>query len=778
MFKNHIIFTIRSVVKKEKFMFFIIATGLALSVSAFFLLSEHVRYEDSYDTFFEDADNVYRIQTDFTNKKTGELLKFPMLPSTMTDIVRERVPGVEHVSWISPKLNCAANVADEDEVFNLEYTFLADSNFFSVFPFEFIAGNSQTSLRGNRDIVLSETQAKRLFGDASPLDKQVRVIWAAFDNIYTVTGVFKDVPENSHLKLDALITHSEMRQQQKEWNYHYTYFKLYDNGNIEDVEAKGKELYEELYREDLNQENLDLAMKLTQVNKIHLYSDVSREIKERGDYQLIKLIKILSLLVLVICVINYLNLSSAQYSKRKKEIDLRKTLGAGVKNFQTQLLIENMASISVGVVIGIILTLLVSPYYSENFNIPMEPVTFLTLQNMVFVVAFIVVVAVLATIFPMVMFFKNDQSKRSGKRHLFNFRNIFIGIQYILVIAIVFSMLIITRQVNFMNSKDLGFNKQGILFMSCPPLKMSDEEKLAKMKLLIDELEPLAEITSVSNSLTIPGRFYNNLSSFNKFGDPGEKIIGYFSNADFNYLETYGIRLLAGRNFHDDYKDNYGIIINKTLMGSLGFEKPGDAVGKEIEMNNDKYTVIGVMVYQTSSFISIRYNTNTLSPGTLEQVKAGFQRVFPGAPFDYQYMEEFYGRLLKKDRNLANLSVMVSAIIMILAVMGLISVSSFIIGQRIKEIAIRKVLGGSFTQNMVVLLRDYLVILGIAITLSLSVSVYYMLQWLDNFSYKTNLSFDLLVIPVVLVFVMTILVVLYNAVRVESSNPIRSLKSA
>lgn len=796
MLKNYILVTIRNFINKEKLMFFIIVTGIGLSISIFLLLTGHVKYEDSYDTFFDDSENIYRIQTDFTNKNSGELLKFPMLPSTMTDLIRERVPEVENITWISPKLNCTANLVDDDNVFNLEHTFLADSNFFEVFSLKFLVGNPKSALNRNHDIVLSQSSAKRLFGDENPLNKQIRITWAAFDDKYTVTGVFEDVPENSHLKIDALITQNAMREQQREWNYHYTYLKLYDNKKVSDIEKKGKQLYEELYMADLVEENLSLTVRLSQINSIHLYSDVSREIKERGDYQLIQLIKILSALILIICIINYLNLSSAQYAKRSDEIDLRKALGASYRNFQAQIFVENLVVISIGVLVGIIALYFALPFYAENFGVPITPATFFSFKYVILIVMFVAILAILATIFPMFIFFSNGKSKRRGKKSIFNFRNVFIGIQYVLVTAIVFSMLVITSQVNYMGSKDLGFEKEGILFMNCPPLNMSDQEKLGKMKLLMDELEPLSEVVSVSNSLTIPGRFYNNLSSFSKVGDSGDKIIGYFSNADFNFIETYGIKLLAGRNFYSDYSDNYGIIINNTLRESLGFQEPEEAIGKKIQMNDNEFTVIGVigdmhqnhmrekiepwalvMVYKASSFISVKCNSGSPSQETINRIEAAFKKVFPGAPFDYKYMEEFYGRLLKQDRNLANLSIIISAIIMFLSVMGLISVSNFIIRQRVKEIAVRKVLGGTFIQNFMVLLKDYVIILVIAIVLAMNVSVYYMFKWLENFSYKVSLSVGMIVIPVLVVLIMTVSVVLYNAIRVELSNPIKSLKS-
>lgn len=797
MFRSYLLLLSRLLLKKEKLVLLISTVGAAICISSFILLTWYAHYEESYDGFFKNSKDIYRLQEAITNRSVaGQTDQLPIIPGRLTKLIRKQLPEVQSISWISPKFGCSLKAVDKKEVLYSEKTFLADSCFFNVFSVPFLEGSGENALDSNFSAVISASLAKKLFGDRSPMNKQVKMTWGFFADVYTIKGVFKDIPANSHLALDMLFSNRDMALQQLDWHYHYTYVLFKKGADVPAARDKIQHIYNESYRQYMVAKNVTVELSMRPIMDIHLHTDTEREIKDAGDYRIFLLIKILSIATLVVFAINYVNLTSSLYARRIKELQMRITMGATAGGLFRQFLFENCLQLSLGTMIAVGLLLLYIPFFDRTFHLQADPGSLFSTGSIGILLCVMAGISVAASLAAMLLIARTRKPARSPRMNwLWSFKNIFLGIQYLFVGCIIFSTLVIEGQVNFMKRSDLGFDKSRVIFMTTPPLHMTDMEKIAKVNYFIDEVKRIPGVENATNSLTVPGRYYNNLRTFTREDTTKVNCVGYMANADFNYLDTYKLRLLAGRDFYKDYSDNHSMIINETLCKGLHFQSPEEAIGKRVMLNDSIFSIVGViadnhqnsfkyliqpwalvMVYKASSFISIRFDSR-YSAATMEAVKKTFAATFPEAGFNCTFLDQYFDRLFIPDDMLSNIFLFFSLLMMILVSIGLLGISSFVVSQRIKEIAIRKVLGAGIFRNFGLIAKDYVIINGLFLLLSLGLSYFMMSQWLQGFAYRADLGFQPFIIPLLITFPVTLIIVVYNVYKVEVSSSVKSLKS-
>lgn len=779
-----IINAIKSIVRQIRFSF-INVVGLIIGIVAFIAIMLWVKYEISYDNFHTNKASIYRI-TATSGVET---------PNAMAQAILEEVPEVE----LSIRFQIAPTLSFKvgDKLFFENRIALTDPDFFRLFDFPFIIGDAEHSMSQAFNIVLTQHMADKYFGKEDPLGK---IILIANQIPGKVTGVIKDIPNNSHMQFDCVIPYMVMKElgyNLSDW-YNWNpqlYIKVRNNRNAELVHTKIQALADK-YRNN-NTEKFALQP----LKDIHFNTSINFDTAVTINPSYIFILSFGAILILVIAFINYINLSVALYIKRLKEVGIKRMLGAGKKIIVKQVLIETAILVSVSMIIALFLINLIKPVYSDLFDHHdiFQP---FTLELLVSYIVFAIIIVIITGSIPAIAIssIKPDNifhKKMNPDKEKFFSRKLPVVIQFSLSIILIICSIGIRSQLKYIKHTDLGFNSQHIV---CLSLKSNSESKYISLK---SELLKNPQIESVSVKDHFVLGFGNTNGSLDWEGKkPGEKIWienNYVAN---NFFSTMGIQLASGRSFMEESQTDSinRIIVNEQLIKRIMLDDP---IGKKIKFQGKENEIIGVIkdahfqplhkvvepqIYQIINFennidesaqVIIKYqkleNSKSLK-ATIDYIKAAWEKIYPEVPFQLSFLDVEIESQYKSERNLNLIMYIFSGISIFLTCLGLLAFSILAADKRTKEIGIRRVNGAKITDILAMINKDFINGVIIAFILACPIAWFALHKWLQNFVYKTEIHWWVFAIAGAIAIIVALLTVSWQSWKAATRDPVEALR--
>jgi putative ABC transport system permease protein len=791
MLKNYFITSIRSLARSKGFSIINIA-GLAVGLATFCLISFYVYHELSFDRYHEKSDRIFRI---VENLRTENEMLFqstsspPMGPAMLRDF-----PEVEHyVRFQNWNLLAQRN----DISYYEPDSYIADSTVFDVFSFELMKGDRRTALREPFSIVLTETMAHKYFANEDPVGQTIKM---DNDN-YTVTGVMKDVPENSHFRFSNLISFSTWSRNNKDgedngwfWNGFHTYVLMRDASAVDKVRAKMKGFIDRnvskggMYYEDLP---------LQALTEIYMAPPRSWENGTRGNMNNVYILSIIAVFILLIACFNYINLATARASRRLKEVGLRKSLGALRRMLVAQFLGESFIITFIASLLAALLAWLALPAFRTLMDSPLS-LSLLPHYSIVLAMAlaFIVLIGVLAGAYPALIIsgFQPLQIFRPSTKGVYshqNFRKLLVTVQFMISIMLVAGTLLVYDQLALVQNQDLGFHKNATLVIPTN----GDSVIVNHLEAVKNEFKAIPGVHAVTGSARVPGESTNNLYTEVEVvdGKMSPTNINYYF-VDHDFLSTYDIKLLAGRNFLRESKadDTTAFLINETAVKDFGWT-PEQAIGKKIS-GRGKGKVVGVvkdfhyrslhaqvepllLVLTTyASRISVRLDNGNL-PQIVNRVQQKWTELAPHLPFDYSFLDANLDRQYKADQQLGKVASVFTGLAIFIGCLGLLGLTSFAVERRTKEIGIRKVLGASVSNVVILIAREFVWLIALALAVATPLTWYMVLQWEQNFTLQATINPFRFLVAGLAVFVLAWLTISVLSFRAATANPTKALRT-
>ncbi|MFC1724484.1 ABC transporter permease [candidate division KSB1 bacterium] len=794
MFKNYFKIALRTV-KRQKGYSFINLTGLSVGLASFILISLFIRYEFSYEKHNVKADRIYRINQimPYDNSPVSDHSQAPLAPYLL-----DNVPEVEEAVrfFVAPLV---PSVAYKNKKFQEREIFFTDRSVFKVFSFSFVNGTEETALNEKYTCVISEDFAEKYFGDEDPVGK---ILIVAEDVNIKVAGVFKNLPQNSDFRYNILISFSTLSELfgdrlsgNRSSQILTTWVLVRKNTSYLEVQAKINLVFKEFYPGEPRPGNI-----LERLDKIHLYSKAT----PYGNIKYIYIFGSAAILLLLIACFNFMNLATARYANRAKEVGLRKVVGANRRMLISQFIGESLLFSFISLLIALIITVLFLPVLMEITGQELQPNMLLTGSSILGIVFLTAVVGLISGSYPAfflsafqpVKVIKGELS--SGSMNA-NFRKTLTVLQFVISVCLIICMLLVQKQITFLQNRDLGFRKDNIVVVRLKGPVANDPE------LLKNELLNHSAILGASASYLLPSRIgmYNDVTW--EGANDGE-VIGLWQNkVDFDFINTYELELVKGRNFKREFTSDYmdyssensgAVILNETAVKRFGWDDP---IGKKVIQVQDGgkwyFTVVGVVKdFHFSSlrneiepvnfflrptrlnYLSIKITGDNI-PGTLKFLEDKWNIVNPDSPFDYFFLGESFASMYRVEESMKEIITIFSILTIFIACLGLFGLASFSAERRTKEIGIRKVMGASFANIIFFLSRDFIKWVLIANIISWPAAYFVMNNWLSNFAYHINIGFESFVISCLASVVIAVLTVSYRAVKTATINPVDSLRN-
>jgi putative ABC transport system permease protein len=746
--------------------------GLAISITAVFVIWSYVINENRYDRGIPDSNRIFRLEAQWASMP-------PFIGHAINQNMTSQV--------IAARLNFWTDVGIQvDNVpFNLQDLVFADSTFFRVIPLKFIAGNPDKALIQPYSLVLSETMSRKLFGTTDAIGKIVR-----FENQYdfTVTGIIKDSPY-LHLRIEVIasivslekIRNPGILQAYDGWSYP-TYLLLPNNANIAEYEIKIREL--------LGKFNYDQEFRLKSFNKIYYSPEVENESNTKhGNLLYNRILIAVSVFILLLAAINFINLTIANAYTRSKEVSLKKLQGASKGHLILQFEFETILFVFLSVALSFIFLWFFNPLLSTLTGFSIHAADFFTYRNLIILISGLVIFIIIAGIYPGVYISSYTiniyKERNTGFWSHIGIRNGLIIFQNLVSIILICCTLIANRQFQFMNKTDLGFNKKNVII-----LKINSQLK-ERMDLFKERLLSHPEITSVSYSSRIPGNYWGSWCCVNIEGKENK----YFNNyVDPDYLKTLEIKIKEGRNFSAenpaDKKATY--LINETAVKLYDLKNPigqvivpGNGIkGQIIGIFNDfhyrglNYEQTPLILFYTpeyKNYVNIRLINSNIA-GALDKIKIIWEEICPAFSFEYKFLDTTYDLQYRSERKFESLLFSFAMLALFIASIGLFGLSVFSIERRTKEIGIRKVNGAKVFDVITLLNRDFIRWVLVAFIMAVPFAWYSMHKWLEHFAYRTSLTWWIFSLAGLIAMAIALLTVSLQSWRAATRNPVEALR--
>jgi putative ABC transport system permease protein len=786
MIKNYLVLFGRNMLRYKTFSL-INVFGLTLGIACFSIIIIFAEFEFSFDKFHHQSDNIYRIVKDFAN---NEGLRIPdaTTPPALSAKLRTDVPEVESITRFLPN-GGRRNLFhyDDKQFYELELLRI-DSTFFSVFDFEFIKGRP---FNGVHSMVLTESTARKYFGDENPIGKIIRTnINSQTD--FEITGVLKDVPLNSHFTFQVLIPFQSLRNSDTDWSRHifYTYVRLKPGSDPVVFESKVKDLVRRQ-----NPDNLDTYY-IQPINDIHLTSRLKGELGQNGDLQYVQILLLSGIFVIVIAGINYVNLITAQSFKRAKEIGIRKVNGAFRRSLIFQFLFESVALAIVSSLLAIVLVSLISPYLTPMIGVDLSGMLFDSNSVRFILPASVFGIGILAGAYP--AFYLSSfrplsvfRGKLTSSGLGIRLRQGLVIFQFVVSSGLIISFLVIRQQVEFIHNSDLGFEQKGIV-------TVPNVVGVANAEVIAEDLRKIAKVESVACA---SGGIFGLRNSINGIADRnGDNHIALnFLRVDYDFIPTLGMKMIQGRNFDSAFpSDSSGIIINETAVRQLGLKEPvigqvlrwDDESGKIREVHivgvardfhftsfHDQIKPFGfILEAGNGSTFFIKINVDAVVT-TLAEVEKVWKKHNPDKPFDYVFQDEYTGKLHASEERFQKLFTSFTILAIVVACLGLFGLVTALSDLKTKEIGIRKVLGSSVTGIIGLISKQFISLVLIAFIIAAPLSVLVMRDWLNGFAYHVELQWQVLLTAGAMTFIIAMATVCFQSLKAAIANPVDSLRN-
>ncbi|HLF34238.1 MAG TPA: FtsX-like permease family protein [Cyclobacteriaceae bacterium] len=773
--------------------------GLATGMASCLLIWQYVSFELSYDTFHDRGDDIYRVYLDIYKNGRREAQSARVSPGVAAAFQHE-FPEIETCTRMVI-LGPDGVLTHGDKFSGESDILLADTAFFDVFSFNLLQGDEQSAFLEPFCVVITENTARAIFGNENPLGESIVINAKNFDNTsipFKVTGVIENFPTNTHLRPAVLISYPTLFEfvghrfdDSWNWNETYTYFRLRPNTDFKSVESRFAEVVHR-FNGQLAGQGLDWEYQLQPLRSIHLYSDLQHEFSVNGNARNVYFLAAVGILILLTAYFNFINLATIKAMERAREVGIRKISGAYRGQIIAQFILESLLINFISLVAAFLLLSVVTPHFNALFNIDL---TFIFNANpgmWIGLLAFLLLLILGSGIYPAFILsrykpavvLKGQLTRGRPGRTL---RQILTTWQFSVAIILIALTITAGMQIRHMQRQSLGFNPEQIVIIKAP--KAYDYGYSNNFSGFRDKLSSISHINSVSASIVIPGQGIYHYDD--RVTIDGEETSGVFSMlvVDHNYFAHYQIPLVAGRLFTGSSQDQVNWIINETAVRLLGFGDAEQAVGRKL--NNGEIigvvkdfhheslkTAIPPMLFNCGTefnYYSVSLNTGQLS-NTLTAIKSAYEKLFPGSPYEYFFLNEFFNRQYTADKKFNDLFGLFSGLAIFIASLGLFGLSSHTAALRTREIGIRKVMGAT-TRNIISLLsRDYISLIIIASLLALPIAYLIIQKWLENYAYRISIDWWLMLIPVVIVLLIALLTVSLQTVKTALADPVEALR--
>ena len=802
MFKNYLKIALRNLVRFKVYSLINIF-GLAIGIASCILILLFVRDELSYDKFNEKADQIYRVHS--VGKLLGSDLNMAVSPAPLGETMVSDFPEVIKSARLVP--NDKMLIRYKDNVFNETRFYWADSSIFDVFTIPFIKGNPKTALNEPHTIVLTEKLAKKYFGKEDPIDKIMNM---EDGTAYTVRGVIKDCPANSHFHYDMFASLSSWGGAERStfWvsNNFYTYIVLKKGASASGLQKKlpgfaakyaGPQLQQLLgiTFDEAKKRGYNYGFIMQPLLSIHLHSHLDYEIEANSDVSYVYIFSVVAAFILLIACINFMNLTTARSSTRSKEVGIRKVLGSNKAKLVKQFLAESILLTFFAVLIAVALVEIFLPAFSEFAGKNLHTDYFDNLIAVPALIITVLVVGLLAGSYPAFFLSSFQPVKtlkgKSGNAKSSWLRSGLVVFQFAITIILFASTFIVYNQMQFVQNKKLGFNKEHVLVIQ-RAWALEDHSQAFK-----DELLKNTNIVSASNSNNLPGKMFSSTVFKPEDAPQSQQYPLYNMSADYNFAKTLGLQLSAGRYFsRESTTDTSAVILNEEAVKLMGLKDP---VGKRLMMpirdyTNRILTIIGVLkdfhyesLHQPIRPLAILYNPKQTAylpirirpentSRTISFIEDEWKKFVPGKPFEYFFLDENFNNLYQSEQKTEQIFTVFSVLAILIASLGLFGLTIFTVERRIKEIGIRKVLGASIFTIVFLISKEFLKWVLIANIIAWPVAYYFMSNWLDNFAYHAAITVWVFVLSGIIALVIALITVSSQTIKAATANPVKSLR--
>jgi len=780
---------------KNKTMTFINVLGLMTGISCCLLIGLYIQHEYSYDKFQQKGDRIARVLMEY-RFSSGDSKKVSVTSTKVLPVFARTFPEVE--TGVRMSLNKRV-VSLNDRQFEENRFMFADSTFFDVFSFQLLQGQPKEALSGLNKVILTTATAQKYFGTENPLGKILKIGADAVP--FEVTGVMQNCPANSQMKFDFLASFSSLKanQEQTWWNANYTTFLLMKNT------AAMKSLQANLpafMKKEMAGSNASIDFTLDPFNRIHLHSTFD-SFEPNTNITYLYILTGVALLILAIACFTYINLSTARSIDRGKEVGIRKAVGAVRQQIFRQFIGESLLLSFIAVLLSAVVVLLVLPAFNQLAGTELSIQSLLSPVIIGFIVLIVVCISFLAGSYPALVLsafipakvLKGALNKNGSGNWL---RKTLIVFQFGISVFLVIATFVIHQQMRYIQDKKLGYDREQVLVM---PL---DNKMLASFNTLKEEFKTIPGITHVSRSGNPPTSIVSGYNMRSSTMPETDNMSVTADLIDEDYINTMGMKLVAGENLtrqdvadvmnDDDTARNYHFILNESAAKALGWT-PAEAVGKKMFLDGSRPgTVRGViqdfhfqslhLAIQPLVLFPERWGRNILVkvtgnniPQTVQALQAKWKTLVPHRPFDYHFLDEDYNKMYNAEIRLGKIMNLFAAIAIVLACMGLFGLSYHAIQQRQKEIGIRKVLGASVAQLLLLVSKGFLKLVLIAFAITVPATWWAMNKWLEDFAYRVSISWLVFGVAGLLVLLIAAFTVSFQAIKAALSNPVKSLRS-
>jgi putative ABC transport system permease protein len=762
-------------------------SGLAVGLTVVLLISIFIFHELSYDRFHEKADRIYRVATHLEmGSNSGDMTStYPPLAKAMA----EEFPEVEKAVRVWNRFERI--FANEDKIFS-EDVLYAGPEFFDVFGFKLLAGDPATALKERDQVVLTTDLVVKYFGEETDPSSVVGKSMLIDGRASQITGVVEDAPRNSYLTYKAIITmESTGAGRDETWqNMNLsTFLLLHPDSRPADIESKMPAfLAKKIFGfTELEKQGIFIRLFLQPLTSIHLYSNLRDEVTPTSSIAIIYALGSIAGVILLMACVNFMNLATARSANRAKEVGIRKVLGSSGKQLMGQFTFESILMVLLATLFAIGLTLALR--YPFSF-VTGKDLSFELLRTPTFISAlflFVVVLGIFAGSYPSFYLSSFDPVKvlkgklRSGIGAR-KFRNLLVVLQFTISLILITCTIIVQRQLDFMRSKKLGFDKNNLLVIA-------NANKLPSLQTFADGLRKNPHIVSLGTASSKPLDDYDGTSIVTE-DDKQLKYVVNYNRVDFDYFETLKFNVIAGRGFSRKFAtDSSAVVLNQSAADYLFGDDP---IGKKI-YGDKEYTVVGVV--ENFNFETLKTSVRPLlfwlgenrsylhvriAPGdynkTLSEIETIWKAQHSGIPFSYTFADEDYAKLFREETRLGNIISVFTILAVVIACLGLFGLAAFTAEQRTKEISIRKVLGATIPNILGLLSKEFMRLILVSIVLSLPAAWYIMQEWLNGFAYHASISVWDMAFGSLLTLLLTMIIVSTQAVRAALLNPADTLK--
>ncbi len=799
MFKNYLKIGVRSL-WKDRFYTSINLFGLSIGLAFSFLVLLLVNYEFSFENFYKEKDKVFRVG--ITYDVGGKVDSYSNTPRPLGPAMKQEFPEVVEFTrarGVNGLDEHFANLKFDEQYFRSDNIFVVDSTFFDVFDLELLRGNTKQALNRPNAIVLSETLARSIFGDSDPLGKELEILENG--KKLEVTGIFQDIPNNTHLPYDALVSwHSYYPQQDNLiWygRHIYTYVKLQQSDQAQNLLDRFPSLFDKYMAERFEQMNGTASLIIQPITDVHLKSDLIWEPNRNGDLASVYVLLAIGIFLVVIAQVNYLNLSLARSSLRKKEISVRKVVGASKQNISSQFVIETLLFTFLAFLISLVIIKLV---YTKFLNISNVDVAPFQLNYVLIFGAATITMGLLVSIYPALVLsgmklVDGLKSRSKSSRESVHLQKGLVILQFAISTIVILFTFVVKNQLDFVMNKDLGFDKQNIAVFPLEDSVLSNRSELIK-----ERVKGISGVVTASFSLNRPGIDLNHSIANVEDGGEFNAVGTQFMIIDHDFQETIGMELIEGRPFiKGSVKDSEeSILINEAAKEKFGWQN--GAIGKKLYIQTDAdgnpilVNTIGVIkdfnvgsLHTKVEPIIIIYNYRQgnqllvkLEPNNrvevVEEINDLINEYNPNIPVKARFLEGEIDRLYTDEDRLSKSMTYLSALTIVISVLGFIGLLSFSIAQREKEIGIRKVLGAKVSSVTFLFYKEILLLILIAELVAIPINYYVSGQWLDSFEYRATLGAFQIGVILMAIILLSLATMAFQIIKVAFMNPVEVIK--